>query len=167
MILLVSGSSAVDGATKDLLKSIKATFPEMGIELSLDLCRMPLFHVALDKAPYPPLVNKWKQQITGCSSIILVTPVYLFNIPAVLKNGLEWLTTLGELQHKKVAALTFTPHEPRGEKAMKSMLWSLKALNATVVCQSPMFHNETIYDDEGRLTGSSKELMSEIIELLH
>ena len=166
MILLVSGSSAVDGVTKHLLKSIKATYPERDIELSLDLCALPLFHVAIDKAPYPPLVAEWKRQISNCSSIILVTPVYLFNIPAVLKNGLEWLTTLGELNHKKVSALTFTPHEPRGEKAMQSVLWSLNALNAIVVCQSPMYQNEVTYDDEGRLVGSSKELMDEVIKLL-
>lgn len=166
MILLVSGSSASDGATKHLLKSIKKSYPQNDIELSIELRELPLFQVARDKSPYPKEVLKWKEQVTKSDGIIIVTPVYLFNIPAVLKNGLEWLTTSGELYDKKVAALTFSPHEPRGEKAMQSMLWSLGGLNATIVCQSPMYQNEVNYDEEGRLTGAGKELIGEVLQLL-
>ena len=83
--------------------------------------------------------------------IVICTPEYIHNLPAMLKSALEWLSSSGELTRKRVLAITFSPSAPRGQKAMESLLWSLQALNAKVVAQLPLYRDKMEFDDDGRL----------------
>ena len=102
-------------------------------------------------------------------AVIITTPEYIHNLPALLKNALEWLTTSGELAQKRVLAMTFTPHSPRGEKAMQSLLWSLQALDANVVVQLPLYQNEIEFEfdkTEAIIENKEAEILMEAINLL-
>ena len=103
----------------------------------------------------------------AAASGLLTAPEYLHNLPALVKNALEWLTTSGELQQKPVLPITFTPHPPRGERAMQSLLWSLQALKARVVAQLPLYQNE-MAEEQGvyRLGNELEEIMAESLKLL-
>ena len=100
-------------------------------------------------------------------AIIISTPAYLLNIPAMLKNALEWLTTSGELEGKRVLPITFTPHPPRGERAMQSLIWSLQALNAHVVTKLALFQSEVKFSDGGEILDvETRDILREAIRLL-
>ena len=89
-------------------------------------------------------------------------------MPALIKNALEWITSSGELVGKKVLAITFTPNEPRGDKAMQSLLWSLQALDANIV--APACHcikAEISYTSDGKLTGEGAEMLKRSFDPLH
>jgi len=141
-ILTISGSTRAQSSNSQLLDAISIFFPESTLERYTGLSDLPLFQAELDHHPWPKEVLQWRASIAKADAIIISTPAYLFNLPAILKNGLEWLSTSGELLQKPVLAITLTPHPPRGKKAMQSLLWSLKALEARVVGQLPLYLSE-------------------------
>ena len=130
--------------------------------------RLPLFAPEKDvPASIVKEVIHWRTEVRSADAVIISTPAYLYNIPAQLKNALEWLTTSGELLEKPTIAMTYTPHPPRGEKAMLSLLNSLGGLKSRVVCQCALYQSELKIDDKKRLQGDEGiAMLSEAIRLL-
>ncbi|MFT4566351.1 MAG: chromate reductase [Saprospiraceae bacterium] len=148
---------------------LEAIYQHFGLEGSVykGLLDLPIFVPGLDHHPLPAAVFNWRNTVLKADAIIISTPVYIFNIPAVLKNALEWLTTSGEMDRKAVLPITYTPYAPRGEKAMQSLLWSLTALNAQVITQLPLYKTELAINTFGKLEGAeSIELIAAAIHLL-
>lgn len=165
-ILLLSGSASKKSSNTHLLSGIIKSFPERSFKVATDICGLPLFTPDVDQTPLPQTVQNWRREVNQSNGVIISTPVYIFNMPAVLKNALEWLTTSGDLYEKPVLAITYTPNFPRGEKAMQSLLWSLEALNARIVAQCPLYKNELKILDSGELEpGDSTDMIREALSL--
>lgn len=165
MLLLISGSPSPTSANSRLLM-------EMG-KLSGDdflladyLPALPVFQPELDQAPWTEPVLRWRADTARARAIIFCTPAYLHNLPAVLKNALEWLTSSGELDSKPALVFTFTPEPPRGERARQSLLWSLEALNLRVVAEAALYQHEVSLGVQGIQDSDSKELVTEALKLL-
>lgn len=164
-ILTISGSSSKHSSNAQLLKALATLRPASLFQYHP--VELPLFCADVDNAPYPENVIAFKKALTNADAVIISTPEYIHNIPAILKNALEWVTSTGELQAKPVLAITYTPYPPRGEKAMQSLLWSLQALDARVVGQLPLYQTE-IKVVNGKLVGEEDalEMVREAIGLL-
>jgi len=166
-ILTVSGSSAPGSSNGRLLQVVAEHFTDYNFLKSPEIVELPLFRVSMDHAPWTAKVLEWRRAILQSRAVIISTPAYLHNVPAVLKNALEWLTTSGELDGKPVLAVTYTPHPPRGEEAMQSLLWSLKALNARIVAQCPLYQSELSITERGELQGDDAiEHITEALKML-
>jgi NAD(P)H-dependent FMN reductase len=158
-ILAIVGSASEKSANEELLRTIAKTFKHVyEINVFHKLRDFPMFRPEdLSKDLSEP-IKDFKQQLNAANVVIICTPEYLHNIPAVLKNSLEWITASGELKQKKVLPITFTPIEPRGEHAMLSLLNSLKAMEAEIVTQITLYKNEfkfnnykVIFSEENKL----------------
>ena len=166
-ILTISGSSRIQSANVQLLDCLPYLFSEAVFQRYAMLERLPLFQADNDKHPLPLAVLDWRKTLTQSDALIICTPEYLHNLPALLKNALEWVSSSGELAHKPVLAMTFTPHPPRGEKAMQSLLWSLQALNARIVAQLALYQNEITVDKHEIIAEAPiLEMLREAIQLL-
>jgi len=165
-ILTISGSSRPDSSNSKLLKSLPQFFPNKTFQ-HYSINDLPLFKAENNQHPWEDTVLNWRKAVAESDAVIICTPEYIHNLPALLKNALEWVTSSGELMQKKVLAMTFTPHESRGEKAMQSLLWSLKALDAHVVCQLALYQNE-IELHEGQIKAEKEvlEMLEEAVNLL-
>jgi chromate reductase, NAD(P)H dehydrogenase (quinone) len=159
-ILAISASARPDSANARLLDAMIAISPQQYIYRYTQLDKLPLFTAAADQHPWPEAVLHWRKSVAEADALIICTPEYLHNIPALLKNALEWLTTSGELYQKRVLPITFTPHPPRGEKAMQSLRWSLQALEARVVGELDLYQNELHFAEDGSV------VEVEMVELL-
>ena len=166
-ILLVSGSARSASSNRQLMAAVAAGFPDYDFTPFNGLIDLPLFRPEMDHAPWPTEVTEWRNSLQVASAVIFSTPEYLRNLPAVLKNALEWVSTSGELAGKPVLAITFTPHAPRGERARQSLTWSLGALDARIVAELPLYQNE-MTSENGHLILSpdSKEMFAEALKLL-
>jgi NAD(P)H-dependent FMN reductase len=165
-ILTLSGSPAPDSANSRLLRSL-STLTDRSVVPAPDIAALPLYQPNRDRAPVPEAVLAYRRAVTDARAVVVCTPAYLHNLPAVLKNALEWLTTSGELYDKPVLVLTFTPHPPRGERARQSLLWSLEALNARVVAEVGLYQSETPFGEDGQLLESeTRELLYQAMQLL-
>lgn len=167
-VLCISGSAASPSSNARLLEAMAVSFPEKGLTLDHLLRKLPLYKPELDKAPLPEIAEQWRSQVAAARAVIISTPEYLHNIPAVLKNGLEWLKSSGELYSKPVLPITFTPHPPRGEHAMESLRKSLLALEARIVVELPLYQNAIPKNPDGscRLEGEVLEWLEAGMEML-
>lgn len=165
-ILLLSGSSRTDSSNIQLLEALPFLFPQQDFSI-FKIEELPLFTADADHHPWHTKVLEWRSAVATADGVLISTPEYIYNIPAALKNALEWLTTSGDLYHKPMVAMTFLPHALRGKKAMQSLLWSLQALDARVVVQLELYQNEVEFDKEGRLMeGESVEILRGAVEML-
>ncbi len=165
-ILLVNGSGGSNSTTKRLLTSFSTLFPQYKFQYAENLQNLPLFNVDI-KDSAKEKIAPWLKAIKDCDALVIATPEYLHNIPAMLKNALEWTTESGVIDNKTVIALTYTPYAPRGEKAMQSLLYSLEALNAKVALQLPLYHGDLFIEKDGQVTDKGGiEMLSEALQLL-
>ena len=168
-ILAIIGSASQESSNEKLLKSIQEEFSEVyDIEIYNTLPSFPLFTPDKLKNDLPAVLSDFKTKVLNSDAVIIATPEYTHNIPAVVKNMIDWCTASGEFYQKKVLPITFTPNPPRGEYAMKSLLQSLKALDMNIVSQLPLYksdvefqNNEVIMNDE------LKSILEEAFQLLH
>ncbi|MEM1119996.1 MAG: NADPH-dependent FMN reductase [Bacteroidota bacterium] len=166
-ILTISGSTRPESANVRLLATLPGLFPEHTFTFYAQLSYLPIFKAEIDKYPWHAEIVNWRTAVRTADAIIFSTPEYIHNMPALLKNALEWLTSSGELAQKRVLAMTFSPRKPRGEKAMQSLLWSLQALDANVVVQLPLYQDEINFTKRGQLIeNESSEMLKAAIHLL-
>ncbi|MBB4077743.1 NAD(P)H-dependent FMN reductase [Lewinella aquimaris] len=164
--LTVSGSPHPLSANSRLLASL-AHLTEHALVSAGNIADLPVFQPDRDRSPWPATVTEWRDKWRQASSVILCTPAYLHTIPAVLKNALEWLTSSGEAAGKPVLLLTFTPAPPRGERAMRTLQWTLQALDARIVATMPLYQNEVGFTDGGDIADSAeREVLTEALNLL-
>lgn len=163
-ILTISGSSAQESTNTKLLESFNQNFSGLTFK-HYDIKQLPLYLVDLDINPLPSEVKQFRKIVSESAVVIISTPEYTHNIPAILKSALEWLTTSGELAKKKVIAITYTPNTPRGEKAMSSLIQTLKALDAQVLTNLDLYLNEIWVNEDGKLAGDL-ELLTAAIKLI-
>lgn len=164
-ILTISGSTREESSNSKLLSHLRSLSTKLDFQNTSLPKRLPIFQSQLDTNPLPSAVTHWRIQLSKVDGVIICIPEYIHNMPALIKNALEWITSSGELTGKKVLAITFTPQEPRGEKAMQSLLWSLKALDANVVASLPLYQSEISYSSSNEIEGEGVELLKEALAL--
>ncbi|PKR81714.1 NAD(P)H-dependent oxidoreductase [Brumimicrobium salinarum] len=167
-ILMISGSARKKSSNLLLLSAIGEMFEDQHDFIYFnDLADFPLFTPEkLDKG-VPSPVKEFKNLLTEADAVIISTPEYTHNIPAVLKNMLEWCTHSGEFEHKPVLPITFTPQEPRGKYAMQSLLFSLKTMKAHVAVEMSLYKTDVSIEKESMLLSEDlRSIVKEAIEML-
>ena len=165
-ILTISGSSRKDSSNVQLLKALSSIDGNSYTHFDA-LNLLPVFAAELDRHPWPQKVLSWRHAIQSADAVVVCTPEYIYNLPAQIKSALEWIASSGELVGKPVLPITYTPNEPRGERAMQSLLWSLEALDARIVAQVAIYHNQ-IKVVNGKFEGDKEtiEMLSEVLRML-
>ena len=165
-LIAFSGSARPDSSNAWFLEQLAQLDPARRIQITRLPAQLPLFRAETDRAPWPATVLEWRQAVAAADGLIIATPAYLENLPALVKNALEWLSFSGELRGKAVLPITLTPHAPRGERAMQSLLWTLQALEANVLTHMPLYLSE-LHRNEGEylLSKELEDLMREAIGL--
>lgn len=166
-IIAISGSSRSQSSNEILLKHMQSITAQKDIHIYDTIHSLPLFSASADCHPWPDTVLDWRKIVANCSGLVICTPEYLHNLPASIKNALEWLASSGELYGKKVLPVTFTPAPTRGEKAMQSLIWSLEALNAQIVSKLDLYRTDIkIEGNTVSVDPAEQEMISAALELL-
>lgn len=167
-VLGISGSASPKSSNYYLLKAIqKSIAGKHQMYVYDDVHTFELFTPEKLKNNKSQLIKDFKEKIKQADAIIISTPEYTHNIPAVLKNMIEWCTHSGEFAEKRILPITFTPHEPRGEFAMHSLLNSLKAMKAKVIMEFPLYKTDVIIkDQEIKFLDDTQVMISEALSVL-
>lgn len=127
-ILGISGSIREPSTQQTILKTIGEMLP-VGIHLSCEanIAGLPWFNPDLDGegSEAPPPVKQFRERIREADAVVISTPEYVFSLPGVLKNALEWTVSQEVLSRKPVA---FVVASASGEKAFESLDVILKTL---------------------------------------
>lgn len=168
-IFCISGSASPQSSNYYLLKAIEKNFGDQyDIEVYDGIREFDLFTPQKLQEGIPADIKAFKSKLAAAKSVTIATPEYSHNIPAVLKNMLEWCTHSGEFADTYVLPITFTPKEPRGEFAMKSLLMTLQTLKAKVVSQFPLYKSDVQEKHQKiLLPEETQEIIAESLKMLY
>lgn len=165
-ILTISGSAHRASSNQQMLRGLSSVAKEHDFTHVENLMDFPMFTPDGNEQP-PDIVKTFKEKVRAADMVMVSFPEYVHNLPAVLKNAFEWITSSGELNEKKVIVMSYTPSPPRGEKAMQSVLWSLQALNAKIIAELPLYMSELKINEAGHLEGEATlEQLKALFEFL-
>ena len=170
-ILTLCGSTRPDSSNARLLRA----FAELDAELYPEsdnvwtegptLGELPLFTTEAlerERAGEAPevftQVAELRATVAAADVVLIATPEYAHNLPAALKSALEWTVASGEFAGKRVVAMTGTPHPPRGEHCMQSLVWTLQALDARVLAEVPLYGVSDVREE------GLREMMGAVLE---
>jgi len=137
--LTICGSTRHESTTARFLAAFAKTYPEHEWVAAPNLSELPLFTPERLAAGRPKACTVLAKAVETADTVLIATPEYAHNMPAALKSALEWLVASGEFSRKPVIAMSCTPHAPRGEYCMKSLVWTLQALDAQVLAEVPVY----------------------------
>ncbi len=105
-VLGFAGSLRKGSYNRALLRAAGQLAPEeMSLEV-FDLSPIPLYNADIEAAGVPEPVHEFKERIAAADALLIVTPEYLYSVPGVLKNALDWASRLPKdspLNRKPVA----------------------------------------------------------------
>lgn len=162
-IFCISGSAKKDSTNVFLLQKIANQFSEHTFRHGAYLKDLPLF---FDGKEADESVKIFREELKNSDAVIISTPEYSYNIPALLKNAFEWTTASGEFSGKKVLAILYVPNRPRGEKAMISLTYTLNAQNAITVATLHLDHKDIDPSSNNQIKSESLSILKEALELL-
>lgn len=160
-VLTLCGSTLSHGSTATFLRAFQVIEPGFSWSEGPNLGELPLFTPEREAEGRPESVTVLAKAVLEADAILIATPEYAHNLPAALKNAFEWLVASGEFSRKRVLAITATPSPPRGEYCMKSLVWTLQALDTQVLCEV------AVYDVASKISGTEvkDDELKEIIQM--
>jgi NAD(P)H-dependent FMN reductase len=114
-ILAISGSTRKTSVNNAILNHIHTNHP---IQV-YDITTLPYFNPDLtDPENLPPSVQTFLTGIEKSDGVILCTPEYVFTLPGILKNAIEWCVASTVFQDKPLAMIVASLS---GQKAFESL----------------------------------------------
>jgi chromate reductase len=125
-ILAICGSTRKQSANKDVISAIKNMSQDI-LEISLydGLTDLPFFNQDITNENTPANVIALREAISKADGVLICTPEYVFSLPGVLKNALEWMVSTTVFLDKPTALITASSS---GEKAHESLVLVMKTL---------------------------------------
>lgn len=127
-ILAISGSARQHSSNEALLNILSRFFPKnYNLTIFNQLNSLPYFDPDLvnEEHPLPLSVKAFFSMIKEADAVIICTPEYVFSLPGVLKNALEWTVSTTLFSFKPFA---FIIASASGDKAFESMDLIMKTL---------------------------------------
>ena len=129
------GSLRAGSINKTLEKALMKRFKAAGAKTSvidLGLYDLPLYHGDLD---LPAGVKKLIRKMKSYDGIIITTPEYNGSLPPVLKNAIDWTSTveLGHIHGPVYAIASCSPGPMSGIMGMRQVQYILTRLGADVI----------------------------------
>jgi chromate reductase, NAD(P)H dehydrogenase (quinone) len=127
---------ALIGSTKTTSLNLKIveTFTKM-TEKSLEITvfpivDLPFFNPDNDTADLlPPIVAGFRNAVDTADGVLICTPEYVFSLPGILKNALEWTVSTIVFNDKPTALITASSV---GEKAHESLELVMRTIGAKI-----------------------------------
>jgi chromate reductase, NAD(P)H dehydrogenase (quinone) len=126
-ILVLLGSTKADSVNQKVVdyfvEKTKAFFDVKIYPLSI----LPYFNPDLETDLLPDSVRDFRQKIEQADGVLISTPEYVFSIPGILKNALEWTVSTIVFNEKPTAIITAASS---GNAAHESIQLILKTIGA-------------------------------------
>jgi Predicted flavoprotein len=127
-VLALCGSNRVDSTNLKIIKAIrKFSFEMINVEIYDQIRILPYFNPDMDNDQPPALVKAFRDKIREADGVLICTPEYVYSLPGVLKNAIEWCVSTTVFSLKPVALITASSS---GEKAHESLQLIMKTLYA-------------------------------------
>ncbi len=154
VIGFICGSLRDGSINKRLEKALTKRFKRAGLKttsINLATYDLPLYHGDLET---PAAVKKLIRKIKSCDGVVIVSPEYNGGLPPLLKNAIDWTSTLGkshfETPYWGISACT--PGPMSGIMCMRQINYILMRLGAHVSpIQVGVGNAQVAFDSKGEL----------------
>ncbi len=118
-ILAISGSPRKGSSNEKILQNIaKLYHDQIDIDIYTNIHQLPPFNPDVNENQLHPTVMKFIDKIKNADGILISTPEYVFSLPGMLKNALEWTVNTTVFSFKPSA---FIIAAASGEKAFEEL----------------------------------------------
>jgi chromate reductase len=125
-VLAICGSIKTDSANHKLIHHLQLLAREyFEIELYDGLSELPYFNPDPEMEKYYDTVNVFRKRIQEADGVLICTPEYVFSLPGILKNALEWTVSTTVFTNKPAALITASSS---GKIAHESLQLVMKTL---------------------------------------
>ncbi|NNE57358.1 MAG: NAD(P)H-dependent oxidoreductase [Hellea sp.] len=149
------GSLRTGSVNQKLSKALQKKAKAMGLrtgEIDLAKYELPLYHGDFET---PANVKKLIRKMKGFDGIVIVSPEYNGGLPPLLKNAIDWTSTVetGHIKSKPYGIASCTPGPMSGIMVMRQIQFILMRLGADLVpFQVGCGNAEKAFDAKGNLT---------------
>ena len=124
-ILAICGSTRQSSANLHIIHTIaKLGVDSLNITF-YDITTLPYFNQDITDEQVPESVKYFRNAIAKADAVLICTPEYVFSLPGILKNAIEWTVSTTVFSDKPTALITASSS---GEKAHESLLLVMKTL---------------------------------------
>lgn len=169
-ILAISGSTRKNSTNEFILKAIASLYSkELNIRIYNQLDELPYFNPdrVKNENDIPGKVKEFYRLIEEADGVLICTPEYVFSLPGVLKNALEWTVSTTLFSYKPFA---FIIASASGEKAFEAMELIMKTLLQEPVgddCKLLIKGAQGKINEEGEITDDHlKERIKKLVDVL-
>lgn len=165
-IAIVCGSLRTGSINQNLANAIAMRVNTAGgaaAHVDLGAYELPLYHGDLDT---PAGVAKLISDLKGYDGVIIVTPEYNGGLPPLLKNAIDWTSTVetGHITGPVYGIASCSPGPMSGIMAMRQLQFILMRLGANLVPkQLGCGFGETAFDEAGHLTAEPAATFADVM----
>ena len=160
----ICGSLRSGSINKQLEKALIKRFKRAGVKTSsinLATYNLPLYNGDLE---LPPGVKKLISKIKSCDGIVVVSPEYNGGITPVLKNAIDWTSTLGTVHFKSPywGVSSCSPGAMSGIMGMRQLNYILMRVGGKVSpIQVGVGNAAAAFDKKGELISEPSSTLAE------
>lgn len=148
-ILCFSGSTRSDSTCMTILYTIAERYAnQANFTIYSSLATLPHFDPNAEDTALPQMVQHLRAEVATADAVIICTPEYVFSVPAILKNAIEWCVASTVFSDKPTAMIVASGV---GEKTFESLALILKTIQTRMEPET-MIHLKGI---RGRMQGES------------
>ncbi|MHA8061723.1 NADPH-dependent FMN reductase [Aquirufa beregesia] len=164
-ILAIVGSASSNSSNLKLLQYVKTQFSsDFEVEIFDQLAQIPHFNPEQSQVDPPISVIEIRNRILIADGIMICSPEYIFSIPSVLKNVLEWCVATTVFSEKPTCLITASADGKMGDEELRLIMKTLNA-NFTVETSLLISGIRGKLDEEGNPLDS--DLRANLKSLIH
>ena len=156
-ILTLCGSTKSNSTNSLILKMLEEMAAGKAEFLAYDISRLSFFNIDLDNEHVPSAVVDFLSQLAEADAVIICSPEYVFSLPGVMKNALEWTVSSSGFSGKPTALIVAATG---GEKAFESLQLIMKTIEAA------FDESTTLLIQGAKVKASTSETKEELEKLL-
>lgn len=133
-ILCFSGSTRHASTCMVILKTIGERHKDKAdFEIYPELASLPHFDPNAEDEALPRIVQSLRTAVSAADAVIFCTPEYVFSVPAILKNAIEWCVASTAFSGKPTAMIVASGV---GEKTFESLGLILKTIQCKMSAET-------------------------------
>jgi chromate reductase, NAD(P)H dehydrogenase (quinone) len=159
-IVVLLGSTKNDSLNLKIVDYFSARTEDFFDVEIYPITNLPYFNPDLEGDLLPTSVMDFRRTIESGDGVLISTPEYVFSIPGILKNALEWTVSTVIFSEKPIAIITAASS---GETAHTSIQLIMKTIGADI-CAVLITSPKSKMDEFGKITND--KTVKEIEDLI-
>lgn len=165
-IAFVCGSLRDGSINKKLEEALMRRVAPLGgtaVAVSLADYEMPIYHGDMQT---PATVNAFIEKMASFDAAIIVTPEYNGSLPALLKNTIDWTSTVSTrwIKEQTFGIASCTPGPMSGIMGLRELAFLLRRLGGDVVpTQVGVGNAASAFDEDGHLVAHPSSDLADIM----